>query len=348
MLERLRIRNYRGFTDLGIDRLSRINLFTGRNNSGKTTLLEALFLLCGAGNAQMALYANVMREFNLASGPAMPETFWKTIFTDFDVEKTVEIEGRHSAFGSMILSIATDRSSTIKIPLDGSSRTSMPELSNSMGLLFSFKMDSGETTESRIYMAGGGIQVESADVQFPFQTMFLSSRMGSPKEDAMRLGQLRKRKQGDFVVEALRIVEPKLQSVEDNSASGTPMIWGDIGLPELVPLPVMGEGMTRIARLVLAISAAPNGIVLVDEIENGLHHSTLHKVWEVVDRAAERFNTQIIAATHSFECMAAAHHALDDASLRVHRLEVIDEKTRCVSYEPKELEAAFSHSLEVR
>ena len=38
------------------------------------------------------------------------------------------------------------------------------------------------------------------------------------------------------------------------SASGVPMIWGDVGLSELVPLPMMGEGMTRIARLILAIS----------------------------------------------------------------------------------------------
>ena len=349
MLEHLRIQNYRGFTDIGIDQLARINLFTGRNNSGKTTLLEALFLLCGAGNAQMALNANVMREFNLAAGPAMPETSWKPIFTDFDVEKTVKIEGRHSSFGSMSLSIATDRSSTIEIPLDDSRRISMPELSNSMELLFSFKTGAGkEATESHIRMTGGGIQIKSADVQPRFLAVFLSSRIGNPQEDAMRLGQLRKRKQGDLVVEALRIIEPKLQSVEDNSASGIPIIWGDIGLPELIPLPVMGEGMTRIARLVLAISAAPNGIVLVDEIENGLHHSILHKVWAAIDTAAERFNTQIIAATHSFECMTAAYHALDNTSLRVHRLEAADEKTRCVSYEPEELEAAVSHSLEVR
>ena len=65
------------------------------------------------------------------------------------------------------------------------------------------------------------------------------------------------------------------------------MIWGDIGLPELIPLPVMGEGMTKIASLVLAIATAKGGIVLVDEIENGLHHSVLPKVWETVDRAAQ-------------------------------------------------------------
>ena len=149
-------------------------------------------------------------------------------------------------------------------------------------------------------------------------------------------------------MEALRIVEPGLRSVEDNSASGVPMIWGDIGLPELVPLQVMGEGMTRIARAILAISVAPKGIVLIDEIENGLHHSILPKVWEAIEKAARQFDTQIFATTHSFECMEAAHHALDAASLLVHRLEAVDGKIGCISYEPAELDAAISHSLEVR
>ena len=140
MLDRLRIRNYRMFEDLEIDRLSRINLFTGRNNSGKTSLLEALFLLSGAGSPQMALNGNVVREHNLGTGAAVPETFWKPLFAAFDLKKTVEIEGRDSAFGSLRLNMAIDRPGTIEIPLDGSSRTSTLEWSDSMSLLFSFKL----------------------------------------------------------------------------------------------------------------------------------------------------------------------------------------------------------------
>lgn len=58
MLESVRIRNFRVFRDLEIDRLARINLFAGHNNSGKTTLLEALFLLSGGGNPHMTLNVN--------------------------------------------------------------------------------------------------------------------------------------------------------------------------------------------------------------------------------------------------------------------------------------------------
>ena len=54
MLEELSIRNYRIFRELKIDQLRRINLIAGSNNSGKTSLLEAIFLLSSGGLAQMA------------------------------------------------------------------------------------------------------------------------------------------------------------------------------------------------------------------------------------------------------------------------------------------------------
>ena len=150
------------------------------------------------------------------------------------------------------------------------------------------------------------------------------------------------------MVSALRIVEPRLQSVEVNSASGVPMIWGDIGLPELVPLPMMGEGMTRIARLILAISAAPGGVVLVDEVENGLHYSALGKVWKAIGEAARQFNTQVVASTHSFECMEAAHQSLDAEDFLVHRLENSDEAIRCITLESEQIRATVEHNLEIR
>ena len=88
--------------------------------------------------------------------------------------------------------------------------------------------------------------------------------------------------------------------------------------------------------------------MLVDEIENGFHHSVLEKVWRSVLGAAEEFNTQIFASTHSFECLEAAHNALETDSFRVHRFESADGGARAVSYDPSELEAAVSFGLEVR
>ncbi len=88
MLKRLQIRNFRGFNALKIDQLSGINLIVGKNNSGKTSLLEAIFLLSGAGNAQMAINDNVIR--GLESGVvSTSEPFWKQLFSNLDMGRSI-------------------------------------------------------------------------------------------------------------------------------------------------------------------------------------------------------------------------------------------------------------------
>lgn len=350
MLKDLRIRNFRALEEFEVGDLAPINILAGNNNSGKTTLLEALFMLSGAGNPHMALNANAVRGIESAavSISTLPETFWKPIFTDLDMTRTVEIEGHHKSHGRLTLHIAFERPATVELPLDGSGALAASVASSGNALLFSFRKDSGEVVEGRIRRAGEGFQVDQPAPPPPFASVFLSSRAGSAREDAARLGQLRKLKLGGLVLDALRTIEPRLQGVEENSASGVPMIWGDIGLSELVPLPAMGEGMTRVGRLILAISAAREGIVLVDEIENGFHHAALEKVWRAVDAAAGRFGTQVVASTHSFECLEAAHRALGPDRLAVHRLEDVDDRIRCVTYGSDAIGAAVSHGLEVR
>jgi AAA15 family ATPase/GTPase len=133
--------------------------------------------------------------------------------------------------------------------------------------------------------------------------------------------------------------------------AGEPMLHGDIGMGRLVPLPVMGEGMVRLASLVLHIGNAPNGVVLVDEMENGLHHSILPKVWRAIGEVAREFNTQVFATTHSLECIVAAHKAFAESGLydfRLHRLERRKETIHTLTYDQEALEAAIGTGLEVR
>ena len=350
MLKHLRIRNFRLFDDLEIGEMGRINLITGLNNSGKTTLLEALFLLSAGGNPQVALNTNVIRGIDSVTGPTetIHEIVWKPMFFFLDVGKHISIQGKHNFLGPLTLEISLGRPDVIELPLAGTDPASVAGSPGARTLAFSFIDSSGRKVESGIRPTGHAIRIDGSDAEVPFSAVFLSSRMTNFREDAVRLGQLRKRKQHDAVADALRVVEPKLVSVEDNSASGQPLIWADIGLPELVPLPATGEGMTRVARLVLAISSAPKRVVLVDEIENGLHHSVMPDLWRVVDRAARKFDVQVVATTHSFECVEAAHRALGCEGFLLHHLEVNDDGNRCVTFGPEALDGAIRHNLEVR
>ena len=140
MLERLHIRNYRVFNELEIDRLSRINLIAGKNNSGKTSLLEAIFLLTGAGNPHFMLNIRGFRWTDSGTGTAQTEleAFWKPIFSALDTNKTVEIIGHHTSVGRLALTIMLDKPHTTELPLNDTVRTRIAELPNALQLMLSF------------------------------------------------------------------------------------------------------------------------------------------------------------------------------------------------------------------
>jgi len=346
MLKELEIRHFRVFRMLKVTQLRRINLIAGRNNSGKTSLLEAIFLLAGAGRADMLMNPNVVRIG--PSGRVLGDALWRPLFSDLDIDKSIEIEGLSSPREQLKLEVFRGGQQATEISPDYAGETSVSSLPEIKSLEVRYCGPNEKPISSRLTVEGPEVKVEQPSTPAAFDATIIQARTADSKEDAMRLARLRKQKRVDFLLEALQIIDPNLQSIEDNSSSGTPMIWGDIGLTELVPLAVMGEGMAHLARLVLAISQSPDGVVLVDEIENGIHHSVLPEMWRAIDTASRRFNTQIFATTHSFECVRAAHESLGGDDFRLHRLEKTDDGNRCVTYDPDSIAAALDFNLEVR
>ena len=346
MLEKLHIRNYRIFRELKIDQLRRINLIAGRNNSGKTSLLEAIFLLARVGNADLLGNVNVSRV-DLHDRAPLGEIFWKPFFSHLDMSRPIEINGCHSSHGALALEIAFERSPDIDIPMEYVGGTPLANPPDKLTLTLRYSDSRGQDT-SYIAIQSSQAKVTLPRIIAPFRSAFLKAQNTDSEDDAILLAALRQQKRDHLLLEALQVIEPKLQSVEDNSVSGTPMIWGDIGLSELIPLAVMGEGMTQLARSVLAISTVPDGVALIDEVENGIHHSALPKVWRAIDFAAKQFNTQIFATTHSRECVRAAHEALAEDDFRLHRLEANDDGNRCVTYDSESIASAIKFNFEVR
>ena len=354
MFERINVRNYRGFGDVTVGGLGRINLVAGRNNAGKTALLEAVWLLCGAANARMAINSRVVRLGRpvrlfrpLAEQPSgTAETYWKPLFHGLDTGRSLTVSGRHASIGDMNLEIAWEKSRKTEVSRTEGNGAALEK--GPYSLNFTYTDPKAGRIESEARETTDKFEFDQKHDYLPFDVAILMPGSGDVRDDAVRLGQLRKQKLGAGFLDALRVIEPRLEHAEDNASSGVPMIHVDIGLPELAPLPVMGAGMTHLARIILAITSVGGGVVLVDEIENGLHHSVLPEVWRVVGEAVERSDVQMFATTHSFECIEAAREALGEEGFRLHRLEAGGSGARCVTYEPDEVDTAIRHVMELR
>jgi hypothetical protein len=182
------------------------------------------------------------------------------------------------------------------------------------------------------------------------RTVFIQARTIWGTDDSARFADIAVQKRTPDLVKALQVIEPRLTEMQAIPVRGSTRLFGDIGLPKLVALADMGDGMNRLTRLVLAISSAQGGTVLVDEIENGLHYSVHEDVWRVISEALDRFDVQLFATTHSRECIAAAHAVYAERSqcdLGVHRLQRIGEQVADISYDCETLGTALESRVEI-
>jgi len=278
---------------------------------------------------------------------AIPEVHWKQMFAMLDRDRAIEIEANHASLGSLRLCFEMDVSASTEVRVRrGDEGFSIGNVGDRM---LRATLSHGQKEHVRkIVVTGTEVHMERREEPMTFPAGFMPAGGGSLTQDAEQLGEIKKRKRDHLVVDALKTIAPTLSRLEIVTSTGTPMIWGDIGLSELIPLPALGEGMMRIARLALLLFSGGE-VVLVDEIENGLHHSILPRLWRFIEHAAQQLDLQVFATTHSFECVQAAQQSLDADHFGLHRLEVDEDgSNHAVTYEPDAIEAAIRHHLEVR
>jgi len=119
-----------------------------------------------------------------------------------------------------------------------------------------------------------------------------------------------------------------------------------------MPLQLAGDGLIRLLCILVAIISNPGTIVLIDEAENGFHYSVYAKIWETIAATAKEYHCQIIATTHSYECIAGALegvcNAIAEEDFCYYRLGRHEEQTRAYRFSSEQLREALKSDLEVR
>ena len=112
----------------------------------------------------------------------------------------------------------------------------------------------------------------------------------------------------------------------------------------------LGDGAQRLFGISLALASCQDGMLLIDEVENGIHHSVQPDLWKMIFRAAEKGNIQVVAATHSWDCVASFAVAASEASANgiLYRLEHTGDELHAVRYSEEDLEVAAQQRIEVR
>jgi AAA15 family ATPase/GTPase len=357
------LEHFKGLEKLAVQGLAQITLIGGRNNVGKSSLLEAIFLVLDRANPELLL-----RHFSWRGIPIVPasdDAMWRPAFSNYDFTRNIKITLRNSTEGHEVMTIRYNPSYQHQsLPLPSPSRevdkvhSAKSDLISQPSKALDVSVKVGKQTVLKWHLiitpTGLNWQVERADPVDRPGVFIGSTHRGSPREDSQRFGQLDIQRNTQSLVEVVRTIEPRIRSLSVVAVGDQALIHADLeGMERKIPVALLGDGVSRLLTIALAIFATREGIVLVDEIENGIHHSALIPLWTALGKAANDANCQLIATTHSYECLLAASRALEEQHDHEFSYVRLDRKKSTgeivgVTYSLRELAAAGESELEVR
>lgn len=340
----------------------------GQNNIGKTSLLEGIFLFYDIGDPAMFMRHLSWRGINIVSS-IDSDIVIAPIFYNFDFKQHLKIAVTDTIY-NVVMEVAfhadtEDRSINIDL---ADSRGNISQIKSDLvsqspyDFKIDYKIDGQDTQSTHLLMSKSPSNLNvhfspSMIKGYPHKmrrgAIYLGLPLNTNADDTMRFAQLDIENRISRVIDFLKVLEPQLKGL--SSVTGPQQIsvmYADVGMDRKIPLAFLGGGMSRLLSIILAIATTKNGIVLIDEVDAGIHYSHMTKVWEGIGKAAREFNCQIFATTHSYECLQAAYDGVAQAVMvpefRYIRLERDAQDVVAKTYTHDLLGAALSRGWEVR
>jgi len=359
------VEGFRAIRHLRLPELGRVNLFVGKNNAGKTSLLEAIRLYLHRNDRLLpAVVFEILRDHaGLRPRP----------FTRAGPEPDpADLEAAANAVEALFYgSFEENALSPARLAPD-----SMP----STGLVLRLPWTKEATPEGAppdattrgVFLAPetAVLEMESevASTEFPLDWFVrrtpISRSRARPRAlmipasgmEAFRIREMWDRVavagQEELVEDALRTVIPSLDRIllvgEWERRS---VLLKLKGTSRPVPLQSMGDGVNRVFAIAVGLVLARGGSLLLDEVENGLHFTVQDEVWQSIFSLAERFNVQVFATSHSWDSIVGFQYAANQSAEEglLYRLDARgDGQIDAVRYTEREVEIAAEQRIEVR
>ena len=326
MLNSLHIKNFRCFEDLTLSSLGQINLIVGKNSTGKSTLLEAIYVFARRGNPQsFDLILENRHEF---------------------IQQTNNIS---SIFFNRTCPDQQANALTVSNAEESDSVFCFCETPN--------KITSGFITNEEVFY--WDVWFSQKQMEYPYE--FVSTTLVSEDYLASLWDNISINSEDEEIRKSLHIIIKDLvnlvfiKSPNENSFDRIAIIKIK-GQAKGIPLKSFGEGASRLLQIFLHALQAQNGFLLIDEFENGLHYSIQEEVWEKIFIIAKNFNIQVFATTHSedalkaFSKVAISHKDIEGKLISLGRSAAIEDNGKILAeiYDEQSLAWFVESGMEVR
>lgn len=354
MIESFSVSNFRGYETLSLSGLRRVNIIVGRSASGKTALLEALRMAMSA-TPNTAWLLNAMRGLNygLPQNPSREqfEATWSSYFFDFDVKREVKFS----------VSDTEGRKASLKVYFDEGAATTQnvlatfaqaPVLSTILPLTFE-RVDYlgvASTLRAQINQQGVLMMEPGADLVKPSEYFASSWQINGPQV-ANWFSQLSIESEKDEIVKIITEQFDEIQDLATESPFGIGTIYATLkNKRRKRPVSVVSGGLTKFIYLLVAIETYKSGVVLIDEIENGIYFKMYPAFWNALWKFTGEAQSQLFLTTHSWENLKAAAPVIEEHKDDFALIQTYQERgvVKAAVVQGKDAAAAIESGIEIR
>ena len=186
-----------------------------------------------------------------------------------------------------------------------------------------------------------------------FPTLLQNSFNGNFAQLPKKLEKVVIEKKKEELIDSLKIIDKKILDITPLSSN---MVYVDIGAKSLIPSNLMGDGFLKYLNTILNLNEAKGGIMLIDELDNGLHYKALKSLWRILLKTARRLNIQLFITTHSKEALIYLKDILNEDDYLDFQNEVrcftisklSDSELKAYNYDFSAFEYAIDNDVEIR
>ena len=314
MIKKAVFDNFRGFQHMDLSDLGAVTLISGRNNSGKSSVLEGIFLALDYRSPDSFTRLNSFRGLPLLASPAV---LWEPLFynllQDREIEINLTFEDRELA-----LKYSWDDA----FALANNSPAMLNQFISSAQTTYSlkFQFNYGDISETGHFVMGPqGIfrnmgQEQSPFTPIPFVQYLNFSRGNNNSLVAELFGIAVRKDKKSQIIEILKIIDDSISDMAAVVSVDQSQLYANVR-GQWLPLRLAGDGFDRLLLVIASLIANPGSILLIDEIESGFHYSAYEKLWEAIMTVAKEQKCQVIATTHSYECIESAVNQAKDTGI---------------------------------
>lgn len=301
------IHNFRGIEKLSIQNCSQINVLIGKNNIGKTSVLESVFLLAGMSNPQLPLNVNLFRGI-------MPQNVnnLSFLFYGLDVSNAISFTAHFTNGYQRKLKISPQR----QMLTDLASNPGQISMANSalVGLTLDFSEKYADkeqdTYKSSMSYEVSAIRNEIDPNYFEEISATYIHSESSRNDFTDSISKIVKEKRDSELLELIQHFDPNIESFK---LLPDGLFLSIKGLNKMVLVNAVGDGLKKFITIAAAMLAHQNALIMIDEIENGIHYSAYSTLWRALFKAAQKNNNQLFITTHSYEELEYLRQAIGDA-----------------------------------